>query len=135
LSIDEFGVPFIASCGKMRTAAGLLRLLLLHQLDYICICGHCVNRPEFGAGKCARRRCETNRLFTALKGVEIKFYEGICRIFELKQAFVRESRKNYQKTGFPGLERPCGFANTITVAYMPFSAQNQGLPDIHHLFA
>jgi hypothetical protein len=96
LSIDEFGVSFIVSCGKMWTAGGLLRLLLLHQLDYFGFDGHCV-----------RRRCETNRLFTALKGVGIRFYDGICRVFELKTG-VRsgKSEKLSKNAIFLGLQRP-----------------------------
>ena len=67
--------------------------------------------------------------------VEIKFYEGIYRIFELKQAFGKVGKiiKKQDFRAWRGLFR---FANAIfTVAYMSFSVQNQGLPDIHHLFA
>jgi hypothetical protein len=42
---------------KVKTRQPLLRLLLLHQLDYLALCGHRVNRPE------------SYRLFTAWRGL------------------------------------------------------------------
>jgi hypothetical protein len=70
-------------------------------------------------------------------GVEIKFYEGIYRVFELKTGVCSGKAEKLSKNRISGPGEACSDLLILFVfkLILAFTAQNQGLPYIRHLFA